>query len=111
VILFNNLRLERLISTVPGHFRGTVDSLKHQQMKSNLTKEYKKRVRKLLHSKLTSKNLILAINTYAVPLLGGIVKWTQAELKHLDVCTRKFLTMFGGFSRNGDVDCLYTVCA
>jgi len=46
-------------------------------------KKYKKCVRKLLHSKLTSKSLILAINTYAVPLLRysrDIVKWTQAEI-------------------------------
>ena len=35
------------------------------------------------------------------------MKWTQAELKYLDVCTRKFLTIFGGFSRNGDADRLY----
>ena len=86
------------------------DSFKHQQMKAILSKEYKRRVRKLLQTKLTSRNLFLALNTYAVPLLrysGGIVKWTQAELKHLDVCTRKLLTMFGGFSRNGDVDRLY----
>ena len=59
------------------------DSIKHEQVKSILMQEYKRRVRKLLRTKLTSRNLILAINTYAVPLLrysGGIIKWTQAEL-------------------------------
>ena len=52
------------------------DSIKHQQLKLILTQEYKRRVRKLLRTKLTSRNLILAINTYAIPVLrysGGIV--------------------------------------
>ena len=72
--------------------------------------QYKRRIRKLLRTKLTSRNLILAINTYAVPLLrysGGIIKWTQTELAKLDVYTRKLMTIYGGISRNGDVDRLY----
>jgi len=86
------------------------DSIKHEQIKSVLMQQYKRRIRKLLRTKLTSRNLILAINTYAVPLLrysGGIIKWTQTELAKLDVYTRKLMTIYGGISRNGDVDRLY----
>ena len=86
------------------------DSIKHQQMKCMLSKEYKRRVRKLLCTKLYSRNLISAINTCAVSLLrysGGIIKWSQAEIQKLDVATRKLLTMHGGFCMNSDVDHLY----
>jgi len=84
--------------------------VKNQLMKTRLTKEYKQRVRKLLSTKLSSKNLILAINVYCVSLLcysGGLVQWTQLELYNMDVMTRKQLTMHGGFSRKGDIDRLY----
>ena len=66
------------------------DNLKHNQMKKILHKEYKGRVRKLLRTNLYSRNLILAINTLAVPLLrysGGIIKWPQSDLRALDVET------------------------
>ena len=55
------------------------DNIKHNLMKDMLTKEYKRRVRKLLRTKLYSRNVISAINVCAVSLLrysGGIVNWT-----------------------------------
>ena len=73
-------------------------------------KEYKRRIHKLLCTKLYCRNVISAINVCAVSLLwysGGIINWTQAELRKLDVCTRKLLTMHGGFCMNSDVDRLY----
>ena len=76
------------------------NTVKNQLMKTRLTKEYKRRVRKLLPTKLLSKNIILAINVYYVSLLrysGGLVQWTQSELYNVDVMTRKHLTMHGGF--------------
>ena len=38
-----------------------VDSIKHQQMKCMLLKEYKRRVRKLLRTRLYSRNLSLQL--------------------------------------------------
>ena len=79
-------------------------------MKNILTKEYKRRVRKFLRSKLYSKHLISAINSCAISLLrysGGIINWTQVELRKLDINTRKLMTMHGGFSMTSDVDRLY----
>ena len=66
-------------------------TVKNQLMKSMLTKEYKWRVRKLLCTKLTSRNFILAVNMYCVSLLcysGGIVSWSQADLYKVDVMMR-----------------------
>ena len=86
------------------------DSFKHQQMKDLLSKGYKRRVCKLLRLQLFSRNLFTALNTCAISLIrysGGIVKWSQEELRRLDVDTRKLLSMYGAFSMNSDVDRLY----
>ena len=57
-------------------------------MKIVLHKEYKCCVRKLLRTDLYSRNLILAINTFAVSLMrysDGIIKWSQSDLRALDI--------------------------
>ena len=71
------------------------DTVKNQLMKSLLSKEYKRHVRKLLCTKLTSRIPILVVMCI-VSLLhysGGIVNWTQSELYSLDVMTKKQFTM------------------
>ena len=45
------------------------DEFKHEEMKANLTKEYFRRVRNVLQSKLNGANVVTAINTRAVSLL------------------------------------------
>ena len=44
------------------------DTIKQVQMKDKIKKEYLRRTRKLLETKLCSRNLIKGINTWAVPL-------------------------------------------
>ena len=59
----------------------------HDMMKTNIGKEYFRRVRKVTQSKLNGGNLIRAINTWAVSLVrysGGIVDWKKQELQDLD---------------------------
>ena len=56
--------------------------------------------------------MIVAINTWAVPLVRytvGVVKWTQAEMKALDVSTRKLLAMHKCFKVNDDIHRLYVL--
>ena len=56
-------------------------------MKDKIRKEYFRRTRKLLETKLSSRNLIKGINTWAVPLYrysGPFLKWTREELKQMD---------------------------
>ena len=56
-------------------------------MKEKIQKEYIRRTRKLLKTKLSSRNLIKGINTRAVPLVrysGPFLKWTRVELKQMD---------------------------
>ena len=59
------------------------DTIKQVQMKDKIQKEYFMRTRKLLETKLSSRNLIKAINTWVVPLVrysGPFLKWTRDEL-------------------------------
>ena len=60
------------------------DTIKQVEMKDKIQKEYPRRTRKLLETKLNSRNLIKGINTWAVPLVrysGYFLKWTRSELK------------------------------
>ena len=60
------------------------DTIKQVQMKDKIRKEYLRRTRKLLKTKLSSRNLIKGINTWAVLLVrysGPILKCTRDELK------------------------------
>ena len=53
------------------------DIIKQEEMKDKIQKEYFRRTRKLLETKLSSRNLIKGINTWAVPLvryLGPFLK-------------------------------------
>ena len=43
------------------------DTIKQAEMKEKIQKEYLRRTRKLLETKLDSRNLIKGINTWAVP--------------------------------------------
>ena len=55
-------------------------------MKEIVTKEYKRRVRKVLETKLSGGNIIKAINTWAIPVLrysAPILKWRKTELQEL----------------------------
>ena len=59
-------------------------------------KEYLKRTRRLLGTKLYSRNFIKGINTFAVPLVRyswPFLKWTRKELRQIDQKTRKPMTM------------------
>ena len=76
--------------------------IKENEMKVKMTKEYKRRLRLILKSKLNGKNKITAIRYGA-----RILEWKGCELKSLDRTTRKTMTMYGAFHPKSDVDRLY----
>ena len=45
------------------------DTIKQVEMKDKIKKEYLRRIRKLLETKLSRRNLIKGMNTWAVPLV------------------------------------------
>ena len=56
------------------------DTIKQEEMKDKIQKVYLRRTRKLLETKLSSRNLITGINTWALPLVrysGPFLKWTR----------------------------------
>ena len=84
--------------------------LKHEEMKDQIKKEYIRRVRNILKSKLNGGNIISAINSRAVSIVrygAGIISWTKMELEELDRRTRKLMTMYGAHHPKADVDRLY----
>ena len=77
-------------------------------MKRQLRKEYKRRVKLILSSKLHGRNKVMAVNTWAVAMLrygGGVLKWTTEEV---DGKTGKVMTMYGALHRKSDINSLYT---
>ena len=65
-------------------------------MNGKIQKEYRRRARILLETKLSRRNLIKGINTWAVSLVrysGPFLKWTREELEQIDQRTGKVMTM------------------
>ena len=72
------------------------DHLKEKEMKDLFSKEYKRRLKLVLKSKLRGKNKIMAANTWIVAILRysvGVVEWKTDELKVLNNKTRKMMTL------------------
>ena len=87
-----------------------LDKIKENEMKKKTIKEYKRRLRLILKSKLNGKNKITAINTWAVAVFrygAGILQWKESELKNVDRKSRKTMTMYGALHPKSDVDRLY----
>ena len=81
----NHDRIRTLGETETYKYLGILegDTIKQVQMKEKIQKEYLRRTRKLLETKLSNRNLIKGINTwavfhirYSVPFL----KWARDEL-------------------------------
>ena len=79
-------------------------------MKEKTIKEYKRRLRLVLKSKLNGKNKITAINAWAVVVFrygAGILQWKDSELKDVERKSRKTMAMYGVLHPKSDVDRLY----
>ena len=86
------------------------DTIKQVEMKEKIQKEYLRRTRKLLKTKLNSRNLIKGINTRVVSLVrycGPLRKWTRDELKQIDQRTRNLMKTHKAIHPRDDVDRLY----
>ena len=86
------------------------DKIMEEEMRENFKKEYKRRLKLVLKSKLNGRNKFQAINTWAIALFrygAGIINWRKDELEKLDRKTRKILTLYGAHHPKSDVDRLY----
>ena len=72
------------------------DKFLEQRMKLNVSKEYIRRLRKFLKSKLNGENLVRGVNTSEVSLLrysAAFASWRKSELHAIDRKTRKLFTI------------------
>ena len=86
------------------------DKFLEEKMKLNVSKEYFRRLRKILKSKLNGGNLVSGINIWAVSVIrysAAFVSWRKIELQAIDRKTRKLFTMYGALHPKSDVDRLY----
>ena len=72
------------------------DTIKQAEIKEAMRKEYLRRMKKFLETKLHSRNLIKGVNPWAVNIVrfwGLFLKWTRGELRQIDQRTRKLMTI------------------
>ena len=72
------------------------NKIKESKMKENFQREYLRRTKLIMKSRLNCRNKIITINTWAVSLMrygAGTVKWTKRELNEIDRKTRKVMTL------------------
>ena len=68
--------------------------VKEKEMKTEFDREYKRRIRLILISKLNGKNKIKVINSLAVAIMrygAGVLEWRVDELKELYRNIRKLI--------------------
>ena len=86
------------------------DTIKQQEMKEKIKKEYLRRTRKSFEIKLYSRNFDKGKNTWAVPLVrfsGPFLKWTREEVKQMDQRTKQLMTMHKALHPRDDIESLY----
>ena len=86
------------------------DKFLEEKMKLNVLKEYIRRIRNVLKTKLNGGNLVRGVNTLAVSLSrysAAFISWRKSELQVIDRKNRKLFTMYGALHIKSDVERLY----
>lgn len=84
--------------------------LDHMTIKGKQISSFQQKLSKVLKTSLDARNLIKAINTYAISSLNysfGVVKWSKTDLDSLDRIVRTMLTKFRALHPNSAVERLY----
>ena len=98
---------KRKLKVTPEYWNG--GSSEKWKWKKNL-KEYHRRTRKVLETKLYCRNLIKGITTWAVSLVrysGQFLKWTRKKLQQIDQRTRKLMTSYEVLHPTDNIERLY----
>ena len=86
------------------------DNFLEEKMKLNVSKEYIRKLRKVLKSKLNGGNLVRGVNAWAVSLIrysAAFFSWRKSELEAIERKTRKLFTICGALHPKSGVDRLY----
>ena len=93
-------------------YLGTLEcnQVMEKEMKTIFRKEYIRRLKLVLKSKLNGRNKILAINIWAVSLLrysGGIIRWNKDDVLEMNRRTRRLMTINGALHQKSDINRIY----
>ena len=86
------------------------NKIKERKMKEKFRREYLRKAKLIMKSRLNGRNKIITINTWGGSLMrhgAGIAKWTKSELDEIDRKTRKVMTMNKELHPRSDADRLY----
>ena len=89
------------------------EGLQYHRMKGKIQKEYKRRIRLVIKTELTSRNKITVINNLVVPVIlyiHEIIDWKLGEKQDLDRMTSKQLYMNRMLAKKADVYRIYLSC-
>ena len=83
-----------------------VDDIKQAEMKGKNKKEHFRRTKTILEAKLSYRNLIKGINTWAILVRcsGLFLKRTMEERRQIDQRIRKLMQMHKGLQQGHDID-------
>ena len=86
-----------------------VDEVMDNEMKNKVKREreYYRRVRKVLETKLNSRNVFKALNAWAVSVVrytAAFLGWSRLQIEDIDRRTRIWLTMHNGLYPKSNVD-------
>lgn len=84
--------------------------IRQKENKEDTKNELMKRVRKILKTQLSARNIIEALNTWAIPSFlytAGVLTWTKTELQQIDRRIRTTLTEYGMHHPNSAIERLY----
>ena len=86
------------------------DKFLEEKIKLIVSKEYIRRLRKVLKSRLNGGNLFRGVNTWAVSLFrysAAFVSWRKSELQATDRKARRLFTIYGALHPKSDGNRLY----
>ena len=86
------------------------DKVMVNEMKDKVKKEYYRRVRKVLETKLNNGDVLKTIHNWAVSVVmysAAFLGWLRRQLEQINRKTRKMLTIHNGFHPKSNVNRLY----
>ena len=84
-----------------------VDRLLGEEMKLKVIKNYFRRLKKVLKSKLNGGNLVHSWEVSLLRYSAAFISWKKCELQAIERKTRKLFTIYGALHPKFDADVLY----
>lgn len=84
--------------------------IRTSNQKEAFKNEFFDRIRKVLRSKLNSKSMFTALNTWAIPSIAysfGVISWSNTDLKAIATQVRVLMTKYGIHHPHASVNRLY----